>query len=53
MRKNLDWEGQISNSLDPEKARRMRTESIPVDSDVCTMCGEFCSIRSVREYLKK
>lgn len=53
MRKNLDWEGQISNSLDPEKARRIRTESIPVDSDVCTMCGEFCSIRSVKEYLKK
>ena len=53
MRKNLDWEGQISNSLDPEKAKRMRTESVPLDSDVCTMCGEFCSIRSVREYLKK
>ncbi len=52
MRKNLDWEGQISNSLDPDKARKMRNESIPVDSDVCTMCGEFCSIRSVRDYLE-
>lgn len=53
MRKNLDWEGQISNALDPERARRMRAESSPKESDVCTMCGEFCSIRSVREYLKK
>lgn len=53
MRKNLDWEGQISNALDPEKARRMRSESVPVDSDVCTMCGEFCAIRTVRDYLKK
>jgi phosphomethylpyrimidine synthase len=53
LRKNLDWEGQISNALDPEKARKMRGKSIPKDLDVCTMCGEFCAIRTVKDYLKK
>ena len=53
MRKNLDWKGQINNSIDPEKARKMREESSPKVSDVCTMCGEFCAIRTVKDYLKK
>jgi len=53
MRKNLDWQGQISNALDPEKAGRMRAKSIPKESDVCTMCGEFCAIKTVKDYLKR
>jgi phosphomethylpyrimidine synthase len=41
----MDWEGQIQASLDPERARQMRRSSTPADSDVCTMCGEFCAIK--------
>lgn len=52
-RKALDWEGQISLSIDPDKARRMRAERSPKESDVCTMCGGFCSIKTVKDYLKK
>jgi phosphomethylpyrimidine synthase len=52
-RKALDWEKQISFCLDPEKARRMRSESSPSQTDVCTMCGEFCAIKMVRDFLKK
>jgi phosphomethylpyrimidine synthase len=44
-RKKMDWEGQIQASLDPERARQMRRSSTPADSDVCTMCGEFCAIK--------
>ncbi|MEW6409418.1 MAG: phosphomethylpyrimidine synthase ThiC [Nitrospirota bacterium] len=51
-RKSLNWERQIALSLDPEKARRLREESTPSISEVCTMCGEFCAIKTVREYLK-
>ena len=52
-RKALNWERQISLCLDPEKARRMRAESNPSESEVCTMCGEFCAIKMVRDFLKK
>jgi phosphomethylpyrimidine synthase len=52
-RKALNWERQISLCLDPEKARRMRAESSPSESEVCTMCGEFCAIKMVRDFLKK
>jgi len=44
-RKKLDWEAQIKLSLDPEKARRVRGSKEPEDSDVCTMCGEYCAIK--------
>ncbi len=52
-RKALDWEGQIELCLDPVKARRLRESSMPKESDVCTMCGEFCSMKGVSKYLKK
>ena len=52
-RKALDWRGQIELSMNPEKARRLRESSLPKESDVCTMCGEFCAMKGVSEYLKK
>ena len=48
-RKKLDWEGQIAASLDPERARSMRESRKPEDSDVCTMCGEFCAIKVLNQ----
>ena len=51
-RKNLDWERQISLSIDPDKARSYRSTSQPSSEDVCTMCGEFCAIKIVRDYFK-
>jgi phosphomethylpyrimidine synthase len=52
-RKNLDWNGQISLSLDPDKVRKWRAEVPPSESEVCSMCGEFCAIRIVEKALKK
>ncbi len=52
-RKNLDWNGQISLSLDPEKVRKWRAEVPPSESEVCSMCGEFCAIRIVEKALRK
>jgi phosphomethylpyrimidine synthase len=48
-RKKLDWEGQIALSLDPERARKLRASSAPADSEVCSMCGEFCAIKVARK----
>jgi|Deesub1362A_J573_1020465.scaffolds.fasta_scaffold00134_60 phosphomethylpyrimidine synthase len=52
-RKALDWEGQIALSLDPEKVKRLRSETPPAESEVCSMCGEFCAIKTVEHALKK
>jgi phosphomethylpyrimidine synthase len=52
-RKALDWKGQIELSINPERARKLRESSLPKESDVCSMCGEFCSMKGVSKYLKK
>jgi len=48
-RKNRDWNRQIALCLDPEKAKNYRASSSPKINDVCTMCGEFCSIKLIDE----
>jgi len=51
-RKNLDWNAQMELAIDPKKARRLRDENPPSEGDVCTMCGKYCAIKTVREYFK-
>jgi len=51
-RKALDWEGQISLSFDPDKVRKYRSEVPPQESEVCSMCGQFCAIKTVERALK-
>lgn len=50
-RANLDWERHIKLAMDPEKARRIREERVPRQLEVCTMCGEFCAIKILKDYL--
>ena len=52
-RKALDWNGQIALSLNPERVKSRRSEVPPTESEVCSMCGEFCAIKTVEEALKK
>ncbi|MBO8128793.1 MAG: phosphomethylpyrimidine synthase ThiC [Peptococcaceae bacterium] len=53
-RKNLDWEKQIELALDPELARRRHRERNPEGpGKQCSMCGEYCAIRLVEEFLNK
>lgn len=52
-RKNLDWNGQIELSFNPERVRKWRSEVPPTEQDVCSMCGKFCAIRTVERALKK
>jgi phosphomethylpyrimidine synthase len=51
-RKALDWNGQIALSLNPEKVKAWRAEIPPTESEVCSMCGEFCAIRTVERALR-
>jgi len=52
-RSNLDWEKMYSLSLNPEKARSMRQDHCEEDSDVCSMCGDFCSAKINKEVREK
>ena len=49
----FDWEKQIKLAIDPEKARRYHEEGKSGEKDVCTMCGEFCAIKRVKDFFKK
>jgi phosphomethylpyrimidine synthase len=51
-RKKRDWKAQINLSIDPKTAKRLRGESTPAIEDVCTMCGEYCSIKIVADWFK-
>ncbi|MBN1912853.1 MAG: phosphomethylpyrimidine synthase ThiC [Candidatus Omnitrophica bacterium] len=52
-RKKRDWKAQVKLSIDPDKANDYRRSSRPHLSDVCTMCGDYCSIRLMDECAKK
>jgi phosphomethylpyrimidine synthase len=52
-RRNLDWEGMFAQALDPEKAREYRARGHNEDDEGCSMCGDVCAIKIVKEYLKK
>lgn len=52
-RKNLDWEGQLSLSFNPERIRKWREEIPPSLEEVCSMCGEFCAIKTVERALQR
>jgi len=52
-RSDLDWEAQARLSIDPERFNRVRSERAPKQiTDVCTMCGEFCAIRILKDYVR-
>jgi len=48
-RKTLAWDRQYELSVNPSHARMLRQESGIGDGDACTMCGEFCAIKRLRE----
>lgn len=52
-RKKLDWEAQYSCAMFPEAARAKRDARPPEDSDACTMCGNYCAVKIVNEWLDK
>ncbi|MFA6217050.1 MAG: phosphomethylpyrimidine synthase ThiC [Candidatus Omnitrophota bacterium] len=48
-RQKRDWKRQIALSIDPDKAYEYRASSKPLLSDVCTMCGNYCSIKLMEQ----
>lgn len=52
-RKNLDWDAQWLEVLDPEVAKTIRDSRKPEEdhADTCSMCGKFCAVRSINKAL--
>ena len=50
-RKALDWQGQMQWALDPDKITAVHQER-DLGGDVCSMCGEYCAMKVVRERLR-
>ena len=52
-RKNLDWEEMIKYSIDPDLAREIHYRNgNSTDNGVCSMCGEFCAIKLLKDALE-
>lgn len=50
-RKALDWKAQIALSIDPEKSLKYRSAKNEETEAACTMCGKYCAMRIVSQYL--
>ncbi|MGA9140598.1 MAG: phosphomethylpyrimidine synthase ThiC [Methanocella sp.] len=51
-RSKLDWPRQYEAAIDGERARHIR-ETRMTASDACSMCGDLCAIKIVRDALKE
>lgn len=49
-RKRLDWVEQARLALDPEKVRKVHEERASASS-ACSMCGKYCAMDLVGQYL--
>ncbi len=50
-RKELDWGRQFRLAIDGEKAKEIHARSKNVET--CSMCGELCSIKMMKEVMRK
>jgi phosphomethylpyrimidine synthase len=49
LRKVRDWEGQFKLAIDGDRAKEIHPQT---KSRTCSMCGKFCAIAIMEEYLK-
>ncbi|MFC1787044.1 phosphomethylpyrimidine synthase ThiC [Halobacteriota archaeon] len=46
MRRHRNWDGQFKFALDGKRARQIHSPG-----DTCTMCGDFCALKIMEQYL--
>lgn len=51
-RAKRDWKKQFEIAIDKSRPEEFRKESSPNQKDVCTMCGEYCSIKTAEKCLR-
>jgi len=52
-RAKRDWKRQFELAIDKERPKAFRNSSAPGSKDVCTMCGEYCSIKTAEKCLRR
>ena len=53
-RDNFDWEKQFELAIDGDTARKYYEDGGTTDdNEMCSMCGDFCAIKMVKENTKK
>ena len=52
-RKALDWEAQMDLAIDSETARAKRAWREAADTDACSMCGNYCAVKIVNQYMEQ
>ena len=52
-RKKLDWPEQLRLAIDPVKATEYRRKKNQADDEACSMCGNYCAVKIVGEYLEE
>ena len=52
-RKVLDWDAQLELAIDPELAREKRGARNEEGEEACSMCGAYCAVKIVGQYLDK
>ncbi|MEA3346793.1 MAG: phosphomethylpyrimidine synthase ThiC, partial [Candidatus Auribacterota bacterium] len=48
-RKKRNWKKQFKYAIEPEKAKKMRKKNLSLTRDICTMCGEYCSMKDIEK----
>ena len=48
-RRARDWEGQFKAAIDGDRAREIHHQD---KAETCSMCGKYCAILIMEEYLK-
>jgi phosphomethylpyrimidine synthase len=51
-RARLDWDKMLKLAIDPHLANELREECLASDPEVCSMCGEFCSVKISKKLLE-
>ena len=48
-RRALDGETMMKLAIDPKRAKKIRESSPPGDDETCSMCGEYCAVKRIKE----
>jgi len=51
-RRELDWPKMLELAIDPELATEIREKSPPREEDACTMCGQYCAVKTISNLRK-
>jgi len=52
-RKERNWEKQYNLAINPDRARKVRSNRSSEDDTVCSMCSGLCAMKLVEDYLNK